>query len=322
MICTADISLFAGYKFHNVFRDGDCTVYQLKNATGQGEMRGYCPAPGIYVFYNCLRMATCYQPQVPSADWVSINHCRRGSYEFETENGYSSILGEGDMCMHDIARLRLRDSRVPPGYFDGLTVSLEVEAAQASLERLSPGLGIDLPALRDRFCSREDPFLIRPEPEIARVFDELYRVDKRIRRPYMLLKILELALLLSVCENHVPLSRFSADVVRRTREVHASLLKHPLKKRSIAELCRIFGVSSTNLRACFRALYGRSLGTFAREERLKQAAHLLLAWPDCPVGEIARQAGYENQSKFSAAFREMHHLSPLAYRRRNSDSLE
>lgn len=165
-----------------------------------------------------------------------------------------------------------------------------------------PGLGIDLPALRDRFCNREDPFLIRPEPEIARVFDELYRVDKRIRHPYMLLKILELALLLSVCENHVPLSRFSADVVRRTREVHASLLKHPLKKRSIAELCRIFGVSSTNLRACFRALYGRPLGMFAREERLKQAAHLLLAWPDCRLAKSRARPDMKTRASFPRLF--------------------
>ena len=51
---------------------------------------------------------------------------------------------------------------------------------------------------------------------------------------------------------------------------------------------------------------------------MQQAARLL-AETDQSVGEIAQQVGYENQSKFSAVFRQTFQVLPTQYRRQQRE---
>ena len=61
-------------------------------------------------------------------------------------------------------------------------------------------------------------------------------------------------------------------------------------------------------------MYGTSIAAHLKEHRLEKAAQLLRE-TDLTMAEIARQVGYESQSKFTAAFKEQYGLLPTAYRR-------
>lgn len=50
---------------------------------------------------------------------------------------------------------------------------------------------------------------------------------------------------------------------------------------------------------------------------MKYAAQLLVSKSNKSVGEIAAEIGYDNASKFSAAFRAVMNECPLEYRKRN-----
>ena len=64
----------------------------------------------------------------------------------------------------------------------------------------------------------------------------------------------------------------------------------------------------------FKSVYGTSIAAHLKEHRLEKAAQLLRE-TDLTMAEIARQVGYESQSKFTAAFKEQYGLLPTAYRR-------
>lgn len=49
-------------------------------------------------------------------------------------------------------------------------------------------------------------------------------------------------------------------------------------------------------------------------KRIEAAAEVLITEPHLNIGEIAYAAGYENQSKFSAAFKSVMGITPQAYR--------
>lgn len=317
-----DNVLFRGYMFDRIYERDGYRVYRMKNETGWGEMETMRVAPGIQIVYSHLYMATCYQKMEGAPDCMSINHCRKGCYEFDMRGGSTGILGEGDMAINDFHNQQVTDSRIPLHRYEGITLGFELAAAQESLKRFAPDVEIDLMAFTARFCGRNDPFLMRSRPELEHIFDELYEVDDRIRRPYTMLKVLELLLFLSITEACSPLPRFSPEVVRQTKEVYAHLVRNPMEKHTIEQLCRRFHLSDTNLRSCFRALYGQPLATFARAERLKRAAEMLIECPEQSIGEIAALAGYQNQSKFASAFRARFGKSPLHYRQRLSDNLE
>lgn len=317
-----DNALFRGCVFEDVFERDGYRVYRMENATGWGEMETLRVAPGIQIVYNHLHMATCYQKAPGVPDCMSINYCRRGCYEFDMRGGGTGILGEGDMSVNDFLRQEVLDSRIPLRYYEGLTLGFELEAAQESLNRFAPDARIDLRAVPKRFCAGDDPFLMRSRPEIEHIFGELYRADDRIRKPYTMLKVVELLLFLSIAEPCSPLPRFSPEVVRQTKAVYAHLIRNPLEKLTVEQLSRKFHLSDTNLRCCFRALYGQPLATFARTERLKWAARALLECPERSIGEIAALAGYQNQSKFAAAFKARFGKTPFHYRHPLSDNLE
>ena len=84
--------------------------------------------------------------------------------------------------------------------------------------------------------------------------------------------------------------------------------------KNISEIAEIYGVSESSMKRCFKSISGASLGTFMKRKRMEAAAELLRSEPTLSVGEIASLAGYENQGKFSGAFKSVYEMTPIAYR--------
>lgn len=76
----------------------------------------------------------------------------------------------------------------------------------------------------------------------------------------------------------------------------------------------MFGLAESSLKRCFKSIAGASIGTFIKTKRMEAAAELLVSEPALSIGEIGSVAGYENQSKFSAAFKSVMGVTPQAYR--------
>ena len=64
----------------------------------------------------------------------------------------------------------------------------------------------------------------------------------------------------------------------------------------------------------FKDVYGTSIAAHLKKHRMEKAAQLLRE-TDLPVAEVARQVGYESQSKFTAVFKEQYGQLPKEYRR-------
>jgi len=311
---------FSDYTHSCRQQEGACTLYRIENDSGRGELRCYNVFPGAQIIYNCLNMGTCFQSVKAAQGFLQINHCREGGFELELQNGMVSFLTEGDVAVNDPGVQQIADSRLPVGRYVGITVLLELDRAQCALDTLLPDSGINLHRLRDKLCMGRELFLLRARPEIEHIFSELYHVDERIRETYTFLKTVELLLFLTLAENEPRdvLPRFSTQVVEATRTVCAYLMKEPFQKVTICELAGLFNVADTSLRQCFKSIYGQTIGAFIRLERMKRAATLLRDSEELSIGQIAQLVGYENQSKFAAAFKTVTSESPLSFRHRHT----
>lgn len=76
----------------------------------------------------------------------------------------------------------------------------------------------------------------------------------------------------------------------------------------------MFHVAESSMKRCFTSIAGNSIGTFMKIKRMEAAAELLVSEPQLSICEVAEVAGYENQSKFSAAFKSIMGVTPFAYR--------
>lgn len=308
--------MFQGYQVSGVSVEGEETVLSIKNETGSGTMGCYNVFPGIFLVYNHMVMDSCYQKVKPVSGFLQMNHCRRGCFEFELETGSRCFMGEGDLAVNDPETLMVVHSRFPLGKYEGVTIMMELEPASKWLEQNVPWANINLYEMKRRLGIQDAAFMVRASAGIRHIFDELYKVDERIRRPYIILKIVELIMFLTLTaeEKREYLPRFSPAVADGTKAVHEYLAKHPLERLTLAELSAKFHIAETSLKCCFKAIYGQTPGTFLRGERLKIGARLLIESPEMSIGEIALQAGYENPSKFARAFKAMFGETPLAYR--------
>lgn len=92
------------------------------------------------------------------------------------------------------------------------------------------------------------------------------------------------------------------------------LLNHLSRHVTLEELTEEFGVSGTTLKKHFREDHGMSLYAWFKAQRMQAAAEALLTSRDS-ILKIAGDYGYENASKFSAAFRDVFGVSPREYRK-------
>ena len=102
--------------------------------------------------------------------------------------------------------------------------------------------------------------------------------------------------------------------VHIVNEVHEFLISDLTKRYTIEELSAKYHINQTTLKTTFKAIFGQSMGGYMKEYRIKQAKDLL-CHGDSTIAEIAYAVGYENQSKFTVAFRDVTGMLPRDYRK-------
>ena len=98
-------------------------------------------------------------------------------------------------------------------------------------------------------------------------------------------------------------------------EIHELLISDLSRRYTIEELSSMFHINQTTLKAAFKTVFGKSIAAYMKEYRIKRAMEFLTA-TDMSVSEISSMVGYENQSKFTQAFKSVTGILPKDYRKK------
>ena len=310
---------YDGYVFSEKKSIDDVKVYRFSNETGTGEMRCYDLLEGIQLSYNSLNMETSHQKITPKQGILQIDHCLEGCYEFKLENNERAFIGKGDLSVLELGKVPFENSCIPMKKYVGLSLFIDMNAAQKSVRKYFPYGNINLFEMRDKVCKNGAALIIRSRHEINHIISELYKVDERIQRPYSIIKTIELLLFLSLVESKDThkLPSFSEPVYEATQECYKALMENPFDRYSIPELAKKYAISESSLKRCFAYITGNSIGNFIRNTCLEAAAELLIHKSGMSIGEIADLAGYLNQGKFSSAFKKRFGETPQQYRNKS-----
>ena len=96
-------------------------------------------------------------------------------------------------------------------------------------------------------------------------------------------------------------------------EIHELLVSDLSKRYTVEELAARYHINRTTLKNTFKQVFGMPVGTYMKEYRVKRSMELLRS-SELSVSEIAGRVGYESQSKFSSAFRDVAGMLPSEYR--------
>ncbi len=102
--------------------------------------------------------------------------------------------------------------------------------------------------------------------------------------------------------------------IQTVNEVHEFLTSDLTRRYTIEELSFKFHINQTTLKTTFKTVFGQPIGVYMKEYRIKLAKELLCQ-SNASVAEIACAVGYGNQSKFTAAFRDITGVIPRDYRK-------
>jgi AraC-like DNA-binding protein len=310
-----------GSNVHEIAAEGECRVLRLDDESGEGFMTMYRVFDGIYLMYNDFHMRHCVSEYQNADTVLCIDHCREGRIEHENSLGERYYMAAGDLRIdrrvHHEGTVEL-----PLSHYHGITIGFMQADAQRSLKREMPFLSVDLDLLGEKFCPENKEFLLRTNEPINAVFSQLYHAPKNMRTDYFRVKIAELLLLLfdfNTAANAVQRQYFPASQTAKVKEIHALITGRLDQTFTVEMLSGISGMPPASLRKVFKAVYGAPVYQYMKAYKMKTAAEMLISERSLHIADIAQRLGYDNASKFSAAFRDVMGVTPQHYRNRQED---
>jgi AraC-like DNA-binding protein len=314
MLIHEKVSLDASVKL--IVENGQCTIYKVEDASGEGLMTCYQIFPGVILMYNDFHIERCHSQVIPRTDIFCIDHCREGRIEWELDNG-NCMYQEAGILHFDTREKHKQNFSCPLRHYHGITINLFIDEAQESLSAALDGFSIDLRALRIKLCPGGWPRAISADKILDFHFDTLYNMNEHIRSPLSRIKILELLLYLDMLppgNEFIERPCFRKTQVDTIKAIERFMTAHPENHYTMEELSIRFKISPTSMKRCFKGVYGSNIYTYMRTWRMNAAA-VMLRQTNESVITIASDLGYDNASKFSNAFKDVIGKTPSKYRK-------
>lgn len=306
-----------GENLEEVVETEDCKVLRIKGPSGDGLMTIYRVFDGVYLMYNDFHMSHCYSHFNSSSRIFCIDHCREGRIEHRTDKDMHYYMEVGDLRL-DRRVHHNGDIYFPVSHYHGITVGFFLDHAEKSVREAMPGVSVDLAALADKFCGKDSIYVLRKHPTIEHIFSELYNVPAKIRMDYFKIKVMELLVFLKaleLSEHKDECPYFYSSQIEKIKAVHKQLTENPAENYTTEALAKQFDFSVTALKTGFKGVYGSPIYTYIRTHKMNVAASMLVTDRKKRIIEIASAVGYDNPSKFAAAFKEIFGMSPAEYRK-------
>jgi AraC-like DNA-binding protein len=301
---------------HIESRTDSSMVLHIDCADGTGRVRVYSLFPGILLGFNDFTASSVTSYVGEISDGLKLNYCAEGRCEVRISDSLCLFLGPGDLSIDTREAKDLFS--FPSRRYHGVELFFHRTALQERAPQLFRDMGIDVCAIGKKFCPARQGF-IAPAPEkIKNIFMAMNSPPLECELNYYRIKAVELLLLLSFMD-------FPAESKRRTfftrgqmeiaKQVMATITEDLSRHYSIEKLAENYGISPTSLKKYFRGVYGKSISAYLREARMSAAAAALQETRQT-IADIAAAVGYENASKFAAAFKAATGQNPLEYRRK------
>lgn len=313
MDATQNEKLFYGSQVKILKRTKEFNIYELKNEAGYAIMKSYHLFDGIDLIYNDINMNEISNDLCMPPGFFEVNHCQEGRIECEfnreclymTKDDFS--INRKDGTCHK--------SYFPLSHYYGISICINIKKAQIEIDRYFESNFINIKSLCDKLCGESGFLLMKSNESIGHIFAELYSIPEKIKFQYFKIKVLEVILFLSTLDgnNNEKRSYYSKRQVDKIKDIQKYITKNIEKKYTLDELSENYNIGLTTMKQCFKGVYGENIYSYIRRFRMELAAEKLMG-SDNTILEIANSVGYENGSKFAAAFKNVIGISPKKFR--------
>lgn len=266
---------------------------------------------GIDIQFRTAESAPPPTETAASEQTVHINCCASGKAAIAAGDGGRICLNPGDFAISlSDASLLFSDEQS-----HGITITIDIEKATADPPQILSGTNLCISDIYKKYCSDNTVTYIVGSDKTNGIFEAFSNHSDKIRLPYLRIKTLELLLYLmqADCAARKQLSTQS-ELGGIVREIHDRLTGQMDERITIEDLARQYLINPTTLKSAFKEIYGTSIAAHIREHRMEKAAKLLRE-SHLSICDIAKEVGYDSQSKFAVAFKGYYGVLPREYRK-------
>lgn len=297
-------------------RTDSSMVLRIECTDGTGTVRVYSLFTGILLGFNDFAASSAPSHRREIGDFLKLNYCTGGSCKVRMPDGPCLFLEPGDLSID--TREPKNGFLFPCGSYHGVELFFHRAALQETPPRLFRDMGIDVPAICKKYCPSYKGFVAKAHEKIKNTFMAMNNPPLECELAYYRIKVIELLLLLNFMDSPAGNERRSfltTGQMEIAKQVMETITEDLSRRYSIEKLAEGYGISPTTLKKYFRGTYGKSISAYLREARMSAVATALKETRRA-VADVAAAAGYENASKFAAAFKAATGENPLEYRRR------
>lgn len=302
-------------------KEHDTKVYSFSDDTGDAQISVYSIAPGVEAAFVTAHMGNLdfgmFEKPIQN-HYAGIHYCREGRIEqgFDSEFLY---LMPGD-CSIAAADRQSKEFTFPVKHYHGVSIGIETCRIDGALRTFLLGEKLNPSDIIRTVCGSQALCVVRCQPALRDWFEDLYLAPEEERADYLRIKLPELFFLLK----HLDLSETRTEQrilpkiqVELVKQVANYISEHINEKITLRVLSAQFGISDTYLQLMFRTVYGMPVISFIRAQKMQSAAQILIH-TQRSINDIAQEYGYDNEGKFSAAFKKIMGDSPSVYRKEHS----
>ena len=295
--------------------------YSYSNDTADAQAVVYHLFPGVEVAYISVHMADFdfgLFEQGTRKNYVSIHYCREGRIEQQVNDEFFYLM-PGD-CSFAIHNKPQKLFQLPLKHYHGISIGIDLDCIQNPLMAYAESCDCAPLNALQHICSGMAHIVLRSSDTARKFFNDLYEVDFDQRLDYLRVKMPELFYRMKYAKTDS--SYYDRNLVPRTqveivKAVSEYITENLNGRITVKQLTSEFGISDTYLQNAFRSVYGMPVISFIRTQKMQSAAQVLIHTTRT-IDEIAEEFGYENESKFSAAFKKIMGDPPGVYRKEHA----
>lgn len=274
------------------------------------------PYPGVHLWANDVFLHALPTECVEEYHFIKLNYCAKGRAEVQLWDDRYVYLETGMLSIDSNAPKK--NFLYPGGRYAGFELVFDLKVLKEQPVQAFLDCGIDIGNMEEQLKRVQGSYLATVSKawreQAENVMEKLFRAEGKIED--FRFHILQLLYLLDrggtqPIQKTFYLTKGQRLIVAKVEERICMDLK---QHYTVEGLAKEQGISPSSLKKYFEQVYGMPISEYRRERRMEYACRML-AETGSSVADIAAEAGYSNQGKFSSAFKKCTGWTPLEYRR-------
>lgn len=298
--------------FHNKI------MYKVLPEYGSGTITVYKIVQGMYLAWSDFKLKNIVKENTNSnvqGPFIEIDYCLDGNCIWNLNNNRVKNLSKGESVHLGGSRI-LGNMDFKDTKYKSINIFCYLNEVTNSVEQIY-GVSKDrIEKYYEKFCYENKCFITKNTNKIVYILNEIYTHIKCDCVDLIKVKAMELFLLemygynYQKTDNNRYYTNLQIDKVKRIKNI---IENNYNKNFTIKDLSKMENINSTDLKRCFKDMFGDSIYSYKKRYRIEKATKLLLE-TEYKIYEIVEMIGYNDAGQFTKMFKKIKGVTPTEYR--------